>query len=98
MSTNVSEAANNDTRSPASDGYPSWPRREVILRSELFAFSSFADWVATAQRRFWAAGITTSRVSQECICIDAHGRICKVGKQFIRARDADAFPVTVYRI
>ena len=61
---------------------------------ELFRFTSFADWVNHAQDRFIAARLG----SWEYVCIDATGRICKIGKQFMSARDRNAFPVIVYHI
>lgn len=65
--------------------------------AELFQFRSFTDWVNHAQSRFArmnAAGVMT----RETVCVDASGRICSFGKQFMSARDREAFPVTVYHI
>lgn len=71
-------------------------RVTLHLGRELFRFDSFADWVNKAQSRFatYAAGIHPTQY----VCIDATGRICAIGKQFMSARDRNAFPVIVYHI
>lgn len=33
----------------------------------------------------------------DCLCLDAANRVCRVGKQFLRARDEDSFPIRVYK-
>lgn len=58
-----------------------------------FSFRSFTDWCNNAQHLFKEARLT----SNSAICVDARGRICDSGKEFMRARDEDAFPVVVYR-
>lgn len=47
------------------------------------AFTSFQNWVNTASRR----------IDGDAICFDAFGRRCYMGKDFMRARDENAFPV-----
>ena len=66
----------------------------VELGPELFRFISFQDWVNHAQSRFNKACVGASQY----VCIDATGRICGMGKQFMSARDRGAFPVVVYHI
>lgn len=48
------------------------------------AFPNFQTWVNKAST--WVNGGT---------CMDAKGRICKIGADMMRARDEDAFPVTI---
>ncbi len=57
---------------------------------EVFEFSSYSQWVNKAAS--WFRGFKPG----ECICIDKVGRICRTGKQFMRARDQDTFPIKVY--
>jgi len=51
------------------------------------SFETFSTWVNKAQS--WIGGIGA-------ICVDAKGRACRIGADFHRARDEDAFPVTWY--
>lgn len=60
----------------------------------LFEFSSFGQWVAKASSWFTNTGVR----GEECLCVDAAGRLCRIGKQFMRARDEGTFPVRVYRM
>lgn len=48
-------------------------------------FRSFAEWVNKAQSWIGGAG---------AICVDAQGRECAIGRDFRRAHDEGAFPVT----
>lgn len=64
----------------------------VIVGEFLFAFRSFNDWVNNAQSRFACYSAT----ARNTICVDAKGRVCLSGKEFMRAHDEDAFPITVY--
>lgn len=66
----------------------------VKLGRELFRFNSFEQWVNKAQSWFKTAGVS----STQFVCIDATGHICGMGKQFMSARDRNAFPVIVYHI
>ena len=34
-----------------------------------------------------------THLSRDSICVDSKGRRCKIGADFMRARDEDAFPV-----
>lgn len=63
-------------------------------------FSSFDDWVATAQRKLAFRDMTkapfkyvTPPDDERAICYDTKGRRCFVGRDFMRARDEGAFPV-----
>lgn len=67
---------------------------EIETGPEMFRFNSFDQWVNKAQGWFKSAGVGSSQY----VCIDATGRICGMGKQFMSARDRGAFPVVVYHI
>lgn len=55
-------------------------------------FHTFDDWVNHATRRL--TGRTGSCGEQvSAMCVDAKGRRCNIGKDFMRARDEGAFPV-----
>lgn len=66
---------------------------EIVPGKFLFEFPSFQRWVSKASSWYGHCG---SR-SEETIAIDKLGRICTHGKQFMRARDENTFPVRVYR-
>lgn len=68
------------------------PMVQVALGEKVFEFSSFTRWVNKAQGWFAAYGLT----GRDVICLDTKGRICTIGADFMRARDDDAYPVTVY--
>ena len=70
------------------------PKVNVQLGDELFSFSSKQDWVNKAKSRFAACGLPRGHY----ICIDAVGRVCAKGAEFMRAEDEDTYPVTVYRL
>jgi hypothetical protein len=65
---------------------------EVLLGDELFQFLSFADWVNNATKKFRQANRTDASV----LCIDTKGRVCNTGREFMRARDDNAFPIKAY--
>lgn len=69
------------------------PRPAQVWGEPLFRFVSFGDWVGHATQRFQRAGVR----GKDVICLDAEGNICKIGKDFMAADAAGAFPVTVYR-
>ncbi len=58
-------------------------------------FDTFDDWVSHASRAF--TGVTGS-VGEPLspFCVDAQGRRCHVGADFMRARDERAFPVRYF--
>lgn len=62
------------------------------LGPKLFAFDSHAGWVWHAQQAWKKAGVRPD----DTVCIDAKGRICRMGLHFSIARDEAAFPVTVH--
>lgn len=49
-------------------------------------FHSFQQWVNKAPT--W--------LTKDAICVDAKGRVCRIGRDFMRARDEDAFPVKFF--
>ncbi len=46
---------------------------------------------------FWQFSVWVNKASgwidSNAICFDARGRVCRMGKDFMRARDENAFPV-----
>jgi hypothetical protein len=64
----------------------------VQLGAALFFFPTFNKWVSNAQTAWKGMGVR----ADDTLCIDAKGRICSIGRDFMIARDEDAFPVTVY--
>lgn len=64
----------------------------LSLGRELFKFDTFNGWVNHAQRAWKAEGVRP----EVTICIDAKGRPCRIGRDFMKARDDGAFPVRVY--
>lgn len=52
---------------------------------------SFDEWVDNARR--W---LTSDNPHRRCVCVDAKGRRCRIGSDFMRARDEDAFPIRWY--
>lgn len=54
-------------------------------------FDTFGDWVNHASRAIGGLeGNLGEKIS--AVCIDAKGRRCNIGGDFMRARDEDAFP------
>ena len=60
----------------------------------LFEFSSFQNWVNSAQSKF--ARVNLNR--NQYICVDTQGNALVKGLEFQRAKDNDWFPVTVYQV
>lgn len=50
-------------------------------------FETFEDWVENATRLL---------NGQNAVCVDARFRRCRIGADFMRARDEGAFPVRFY--
>jgi hypothetical protein len=76
----------------------SWPRPATpctLVPNWEGEFASFADWVNFASKRLT---VCTGSVGQNVapICVDALGRRCHIGKDFMRARDEAAFPVRYF--
>ncbi len=57
---------------------------EIPAREPDGEFAAFHEWVNKATS--WIGGTNP-------LCVDAQGRICRMGKDFMRARDEGAFPV-----
>ena len=66
----------------------------VKMEAEAFRFNKFSDWVNGAGSLFEIAEL---RGNEDSLCVDAKGRICLTGKEFMRARDDGSFPIIVYR-
>ena len=67
---------------------------ELQVGPELFRFETFSRWVSKAPGWFKRAGYT----QHQYVCIDAAGRICTSGNQFMRADMEGTFPIVVYLI
>lgn len=64
-----------------------------------FEFSSFQQWVNKAPGWFEdLAHNNLNAAMKRYLCVDAAGRVCMIGKDFMRARDEGKFPVRVYLI
>lgn len=66
---------------------------EITLGQYLFKFDNFDEWCDKAKGMFKRAGILGCNYH---LCIDTKGRICPTGKEFMRARDENAFPIKVF--
>lgn len=66
----------------------------VEVGEELFRFTSKAEWIAKAKSWFQNTGAK----SDDCICVDARGRICTSGKEFRRADEEQTYPIIVYPV
>ncbi len=64
----------------------------VKLGPLMFQFDNFAGWVNHAQRIWRFHGLR----SADTLCLDAQGRPCLIGRDFMIARDEGQFPVRVY--
>jgi hypothetical protein len=64
----------------------------VAYGPEAFRFVTFMSWVNMASSWFEFFGLT----GKTAVCLDAKGRICRLGRDFMQARDENAFPVTVH--
>jgi hypothetical protein len=66
---------------------------EIKVGPEMFRFHSKQHWVNKAKS--WFARAEVHR--EDFVCIDAAGRLCRYGKQFIRAEEDGTYPIVVYR-
>ena len=66
----------------------------LSIKRELFSFESEKHWINKAQSLFAACGVPRHRY----ICLDAAGRVCVSGAEFMRATKEDTYPITVYEI
>lgn len=58
----------------------------------LFQFDSKQEWINKAQR-IWKKNLVRA---EETILIDSHGRVCRIGKDFMSAETDNAYPIKVY--
>ena len=70
------------------------PKVTVNLGNEVFSFTSKQQWANKAHSWFKNSGLRPG----EYIAIDAWGRVCTKGAEFMRAEEDDTYPVTVYRL
>jgi hypothetical protein len=71
---------------------------QVQFGPEAFRFSSFQQWVDKAQSWFQTRIPEPARSRHRYVAVDATGRVCLIGADFMRARDEGTFPVVVYLI
>jgi len=64
----------------------------VLLGPTLFQFNSFSGWCNHAQYAWKEISVR----ADDTLCIDSKGRICSIGRDFMKARDEEAFPITVH--
>lgn len=64
----------------------------VTLGPKLFDFPTFGHWVNYAPQKWKSVGVRPD----ESICLDAKNRPVRIGRDFMKARDENAFPVTCY--
>lgn len=74
------------------EAQPAQPAAIAILGPLLFQFDSFAGWVNHAQTAWKRIGVR----SDDTVCVDTRGRMCRIGRDFMTARDEGAFPVRVH--
>jgi hypothetical protein len=60
----------------------------------LFEIESYTRWVNKGQSWFANCGVS----AKHTLCVDAKGRICRIGFDFQRAARDDAYPVRVYAL
>lgn len=89
MSTERSRPWQNPT--PLADYVPDWAGQ----------FDTFQDWVNHAERalagmEYSVGGLGADGRGVPAICVDAKGRRCAIGKDFMVARDEGAFPVRYF--
>lgn len=58
-------------------------------------FDTFSDWVNHASRAL-TGEVDSNGAKLAAFCVDALGRRCHNGRDFMRARDEDAFPVRYF--
>jgi hypothetical protein len=71
---------------------------QIQLGPKAFSFTSFQQWVDKAQGWFVTRLPKRAREGKRYLCIDAVGRVCLVGADFMRARDEGTFPIVVFLI
>ena len=70
------------------------PKIEMQLGDEIFSFTSEQHWVNKAQS--WFARSSVPKYNY--IAVDAAGRVCTKGAEFIRATKENTYPITVYKL
>jgi hypothetical protein len=71
--------------------------RVLDLGAEVFSFASLDDWKERA-KDLYAEVYRKGHLQDELMAIDSRGRVCSLGRHFMRAADDNAYPVTVYSI
>lgn len=66
----------------------------VKFKRELFSFSSQQEWVNKAKSWYANCGVRAPNY----IAIDAAGRVCTKGAEFMRATQENTYPITVYEL
>jgi len=69
-------------------------RRAIELGPELFRFESLSEWKGLGRNPWIRDGVNI----HNAVAIDARGRLCPTGAQFIRAEEEGAYPVVVYSV
>jgi len=54
-------------------------------------FDNFGQWIENAS--VWLTAHPNYRTDFRAICFDAKGRLCRIGGEFERARNENAFPI-----
>lgn len=67
---------------------------EIDVECELFHFDTEQEWVSKAKNWFACCGVPRGHY----ISVDANGRVCEKGKEFIRATKEKTYPITVYKL
>lgn len=70
------------------------PEIKLNVGKKLFEFSSFDDWCEAERDQFEQAGLRAASI----IAVDAKGRVCRCGREFVRAREEGTFPVQVFDV
>lgn len=86
--------ARSAAESASPQGSTSCSALPIAAGPLLFQFNSFDHWCDTAARQFRSHGVRGCDV----VSVDAKGRVCAIGKHFMKARDEDAFPVRVFAV
>ena len=62
-------------------------------------FESFNEW--TNKARSWLGGVSGGGIrykkAEKVVCVDVKGRVCEIGRDFMAARDENAFPVQFFQ-
>ncbi|WP_162815054.1 hypothetical protein [Erythrobacter aureus] len=86
-------------RAPTIHVGTSWPRPATetsLMPKWAGEFVSYEDWVSKATKRLTVASSLVTGAQVPAICVDAFGRRCTCGGDFMRARDEGAYPVRYF--